>query len=60
MSSHWSRDDMTIAEAKDFLTHYLCCCPYGNSPVNCGDKACAFGKAIRVLCDKETEHETDN
>lgn len=41
---------MTNKEAKDFLTHYICSCPYGNSPANCGDNECKFGVAIRTLC----------
>ena len=42
---------MTNKEAKDLLTHYVCCCPYGTSPVDCNDKECKFGMAIRTLCD---------
>lgn len=42
---------MTSEEAKDFLTHYICCCPYGTSPTNCGDDKCEFGMAIKTLCD---------
>ena len=44
---------MTNKEAKDFLTHYICSCPYGTSPANCGDKECKFGMAIRTLCVEE-------
>lgn len=47
---------MTVEEAKDFLTHYICCCPYGTSPVNCNDDKCKFGIAIRTLC-KEGDNE---
>lgn len=46
-----SNEDMTIEEAKDFLNHYICCCPYGTSPTNCGDVKCKFGMAVRILCD---------
>ena len=42
---------MTNEEAKDFLAYYICCCPYGTSPTNCGDDNCEFGTAIRILCD---------
>ena len=43
---------MTNEEAKDLLTHYICCCPYGTSPVDCDDDdECKFGMAIRTLCD---------
>lgn len=42
---------MKLEEAKDFLNHYICCCPYETSPTNCGDDKCVFGMAIRILCD---------
>ena len=42
---------MTNEEAKDLLTHYICCCPYGTSPDDCDDDKCPFGMAIRTLCD---------
>lgn len=44
---------MTVEEAKDFLTHYICCCPYGNSPINCDDDKCKFGIAVRTICEEE-------
>ena len=51
---------MNKEEAKEFLTHYICCCPYGTSPDNCGDNKCVFGMAIRILCNEEkTQEETD-
>lgn len=57
MISHWGIDNMTRTEAKDFLTHYICCCPFGNSPINCGDEKCAFGIAVRTLCEEAEEIE---
>lgn len=44
---------MTKEEAKKFLSHYICCCQYGNSPFDCDDAKCEFGIAIRTLCDEE-------
>ena len=41
---------MNKEEAKDFLTHYICCCQYGTSPTDCGDDKCEFGMAVRTLC----------
>jgi len=49
---------MTVEEAKDFLTHYICSCPYGTSPTNCGDDKCKFGIAVRTLCE-ESENEQE-
>lgn len=51
---------MNKEEAKEFLSHYICCCQYGNSPFDCDDAKCEFGIAIRTLCDEEADNETDN
>lgn len=51
---------MTIDEAKELLTRYICCCPYGTSPTNCDYAECEFGTAIRILCDVAKEREADN
>lgn len=52
---------MTLEEAKDFLLNrYICCCPYGFSPTNCGDDKCVFGMAIRTLCSELDMRGTDN
>lgn len=52
---------MTNEEAKEFLSHYICCCQYGNSPFDCDYAECEFGIAIRTLCDKEkSQEEADN
>lgn len=48
---------MTLEEAKDFLTHYICCCPYGTSPTVCDYAECEFGTAIRILCDNARPQE---
>ena len=48
---------MTNEEAKDLLTHYICCCPYGTSPTDCGDDKCEFGMAIKTLCDEEADND---
>lgn len=48
---------MTKEEAKEFLTHYICCCPYGTSPTNCDNAKCEFGIAVRTLCDEEKPQE---
>ena len=44
---------MTLDEAKEFLTHYICSCQYGTSPMDCDNPKCKFGMAIRILCDEE-------
>lgn len=44
---------MTNKEAKDFLTHYICCCEYGTSPTDCDNPECEFRMAIRTLCGEE-------
>lgn len=48
---------MNKEEAKEFLSHYTCCCQYGNSPFDCDDAKCEFGIAIRTLCDEEKPQE---
>ena len=46
---------MTKEQAKEYLTKdYLCCCPYGKSPANCGDENCEFGQAIRALMSEQS------
>ena len=52
---------MTSEEAKEFLTHYICCCLYGTSPTDCDGDKCEFRTAIRTLCDEEKpQEEADN
>lgn len=46
---------MTNEEAKEFLSHYICCCQYGNSPFDCDYAECKFGIAVRTLCDEERQ-----
>ena len=48
---------MIKEEAKEFLSHYICCCQRGNSPFDCNNATCGFGIAIRTLCDEERPHD---
>lgn len=47
---------MNKEEAKEFLSHYICCCLYGISPFDCDYAECEFGIAIRTLCNEEKPH----